>query len=106
MADSAALLISILHLTREMRERALGSDWEGVHAMEKSRQVLIDSCFPLDGSITDQTHADAAIDEIVELDRSVVSLARVAQEELGENLGRLKLGHQAKNAYNSVGAGR
>ncbi len=105
MPDSAALLIRILCLSREMRERALSSDWDSVHEKEKSRQKLIDACFPLDGSITNPAQTDASINEIIELDRSVVSLALVAQNEVGENLSGLKLGRQAKNAYNSVETG-
>ncbi len=106
MPNSRSLLQQILETTRKMRERALDSDWENVHEMEAYRQALIERCFPLDGSVNNPAQAADWIREIIELDRSVMSLAAVAREELGNRFGKLRLGRQATNTYTSVEIGR
>ena len=105
MLDRPALLRKILEITREMREHALDSDWEAVHEKESHRQTLIARCFPWDNPINNPDRVADAIHEIVELDRSVMSLAGLDREELKDNLGRLKLGRKATSAYTSVEVG-
>lgn len=102
MPDSTTLLETILEITRKMRERALDCDWESVHEKEAYRQTLIAHCFPLDESIADLHQAADSIREILELDRSVKSLALLAREQLADSFGKLKLGRQATNSYASV----
>jgi len=106
MPDSTTLLQRILDIARKMRECALNSDWESVHEKEESRQALIERCFPLDAPIENPAQAADSIREIIELDRSVVSLAAVAKEELGNSFDKFKLGRQATNTYTSVEIGR
>ncbi|MCP4285678.1 MAG: flagellar protein FliT [Gammaproteobacteria bacterium] len=106
MPDSTTLLQRILDISRKMRECALNSDWESVHEKEESRQALIKRCFPLDGSINNPAQATDSIREIIELDRSVVSLAALAREELESSFGKFKLGRHATHSYTSVEIGR
>jgi len=105
MPARAALLQEILDITREMREHALDSAWESVHEKEATRQTLIGRCFPLDQSIVNPNLAADSIKEIIELDRSVMSLAQLAREEMEDSFSRLKLGRQATNAYTTVEVG-
>ena len=102
MPDCTALLQSILDVTRKMRESALESDWESVQQNEKYRQTLIGQCFPLQQPIEDPGQASSSIHEVIEMDRSVMSLLAAAREELAAGLGKLKLGRQAANAYTAV----
>lgn len=104
-SDSATLLQNILEITRKMRECALDSDWETVQDKEQQRQGLIERCFPLDKSIVNPANASGLIQEIVELDRSVMSLAAFTREEIEVSFGKLKLGRQATHAYTSVEIG-
>ena len=104
MSTDAALLQQILDLSREMRRLALDSEWERVHELETCRVQLIERCFPLDGQVDDTRRAVETLNEIVELDKSVLSLAAAARQDLDEGLGRLKLGRQAKNAYSQIGS--
>ena len=105
MPDRAALLQEILDITREMREQALDSAWGSVHEKEATRQTLIGHCFPLDQGIANPNQAAKSIQEIIELDRSVMSLAQLAREEMEDSFSRLKLGRQATNAYTTVEVG-
>ena len=106
MSDRSVLLQEILVITRTMREFALDSDWDSVHEKEAYRQTLIKRCFPLDRSMDNPGQAAESIQEIIELDRSVMSLALLAREEMEDSFGKLKLGRQATDAYTSVEVGR
>ena len=105
MSVSTTLLPQILELSREMRRLALDSEWERVHELESSRLLLIERCFPLEEPLDAAQQAVDLLNEIVELDRSVMSLAAAARQDLDAGLGRLKLGRQANNAYSQVGSG-
>jgi len=106
MPDSAVLLADILNITRVMRERALDSDWDGVREKEAYRQTLIERCFPLTSAVANPDQVADSIQEIIELDRSVMSLAVLAREEIEESFAKLKLGRQATGSYTSVEIGR
>jgi hypothetical protein len=105
MSDSIGFLQQILVLSREMRGRALESDWETVRVLERDRLPLIESCFPLDIAAAEAPSAREMLEEIVEMDKSILSLASAAQQEIGDHLGKVKLGRQANNAYATVGSG-
>lgn len=102
VTNSANLLLSILELSRTMRARALESDWESVHEKEARRLSLIRQCFPLDLSAIDHEQAADFLREIMELDRSVLSLAFLAREELELSFSQFKRGRQASGVYASV----
>ncbi|MCB1849654.1 MAG: flagellar protein FliT [Gammaproteobacteria bacterium] len=102
MPDSTTLLQQILEITREMRTAALESDWELVQQSEAQRSFLIARCFPLQEAPVDPELTAASIDEIIELDRSIQSLALLARDEITHSLGKLKRGRQAINAYVNV----
>ena len=106
MSDRSAQLHNILDATREMRKHALNSDWNSVREKEAYRQTLIEGCFPLDRSVANPDQVAESIQEIIELDRSVMSLALLAREELEDSFGKLKLGRQANDVYTSVEVGR
>jgi hypothetical protein len=102
MSDSTALLLHILDITRTMRERALDSDWESVREREAYRQTLIERCFPLNSAVANPAQVADSIHEIIELDRSVMTLAVLAREQIEESFAKLKLGRQAVGAYTCV----
>lgn len=103
--DSASLLTSIVRLTQEMRQCALDSDWESVQDKEQQRQALIERCFPLDDSFANPAYAFETIREIIELDRSVMSMAAFTRETIEAGVSKIKLGRQATQAYTSVEIG-
>lgn len=85
-----------------MHGHALESDWESVHEMEARRLPLIRQCFPLDQSIDNHEWTADSIREMMELDKSVLSLAVLARDELEKSFSQFKRGRQASGAYASV----
>ena len=45
------------------------------------------------------------LEEIVEMDKSILSLASAARQDIGDHLDKLQLGRQANRAYTTVGSG-
>jgi len=102
MAGSKQLLSEILSLTQQLYRHAGDAQWDTLDALELQRRKLLELCFPLDDTIDDPDQAAHVIRLIMELDQQVIALARTAQQEVGEQLGRLRQGREATQTYQSI----
>lgn len=97
------LLDEILEVTNQMRFQAAAEEWDLLRQSEQRRQRLIADCFPLDDQISDPARAAEQIQQIIELDRSIMAMAGAARIDLSTTLSKLKQGRQATLAYRQTG---
>ena len=98
------LLDQILELTNSMRFQAVAEEWDAVRESEAKRRRLIRACFPLSDPVSSEAErAIEQIKQIMELDRSIMSMAAAAREELGNEFGKLRQGRQATRVDQQAG---
>ena len=97
-------LADILVLSQEMKRSAELFEWGRVQAQDEQRQLLIQTCFPLDDALPDPKRAAEQLRQIIDLDRQVMVMASAAREETGDALSRMNRGRAASQAYEQAGS--
>lgn len=87
----------VLHLSREMVRLAREQEWEAVAEHEAQRGQLLETLPSIDN--TTESGVTAAMSEVVQLDKELMALCRLAQDEVVKALGALSAGRRSDAAY-------
>ncbi len=92
-------LKEIVHLSREMLERAGQLEWDKIVPLETRRKQLVMQCFRAPTPESDAAEVAAAIKEILSLNQQVTELGKQCQTQLGTEIHAHNRGRVASSAY-------
>lgn len=93
----------ILDLARCMDVQAAEGNWVAVGATEHERDSAIHAFFATPAAAHEATWIASGIREILEIDQRIMGLARQRMSELSGDIGDIRKGRQAQQAYESNG---
>ncbi len=97
-------LEQLLAQTQHMHDLATDGEWEKVSALEHKRKNLMNTCFSSEATFDDPQIAAHYVQEIIGLNKKVITMGVEARESLGNALGDFQRGRQATQAYQKVGS--
>lgn len=89
----------LLELTRAMWTGARAGEWVTVIELEAERRALMDGVFRDQSAGAMDAQTEAAMREIVEMDRQTMDLLEQCRGEVGRQLRELASGRKARAAY-------
>jgi hypothetical protein len=103
MSDLRAQSLAVLDLTRAILAAAEAAGWDEVAALEERRRQALERLFsgPLRGEADAVLLADL-IEQVREMDRTVVELARRERDAVAAELTRLRGARRHERAYRDV----
>ncbi|MCF6353668.1 MAG: flagellar protein FliT [Candidatus Polarisedimenticolaceae bacterium] len=103
-AGNKCRLEQLLAQTQHMHDLAIDGEWEKVAALEHERKNLMNTCFSSEAEFDDPQIAAHYVQEIIGLNKKVITMGAEVRESLGNALGDFQRGRQATQAYQKVGS--
>lgn len=101
--SAVALLDEALALSHAMLARGSEGDWDDVVALEAQRKDMLRSAFAA-GAEFDPVGVKQRVEEILALDKQLVSASIKARDAIASELSGFNRGRKAARAYGRVGA--
>ena len=96
-------LEQLLTQTQRMHDLAINGEWERVDELECERKTLVDRYFSSEAAFDDPQIAAHYVQEIIELNKKVITMGLEARDTLSNALGNFQRGRQAAQAYQKIG---
>ncbi|MGE3296919.1 MAG: flagellar protein FliT [Porticoccaceae bacterium] len=100
-----AALAAVIGLARAMLNAALEGDWEEVARIEATRREEIATCFARTDAHGNAEVIAERIKTLMAIDHQIMRLATTGMDDLRDQLGALRTGRIARQAYEGTGSG-
>jgi len=97
-------LQDILSVSRAMLDLAQSQNWEGVAGLEPRRRQSIMAFFADAPSLQEAAQVASVIEQVLIIDKEIMSLGRTGLERLGAELRNVGVGRRAHRAYSETAA--